>query len=296
MRQVIDSIFKDETIDPAKDWVQPSHAIADDGALCTYDDVSYLFKKLVKFTDKVWENSTDNVLGLIVSYDDYGSMVGLDATLPLFTTVLPYEGSFDYSVKHDENEQATTTSHGELQLYDDNRVVGDLTVKIGQDVYGMSESGLNGYLDLRNTADGSSVGFGVNGAANFTVEKNDKEEDTEAFTGSLGLSLREDGENSRSVVTAFEGKTVTDGNSFTTKADVSVAVTDWAKLTANVTLEQVEYEEIAFAGGQAIDMTNISSEEIEKIKSEVLSAGTKISMALLMKPDVLADLMTVIGQ
>ena len=38
------------------------------------------------------------------------------------------------------------------------------------------------------------------------------------------------------------------------------------------------------------------SEEIEKIKSEVLSAGTKISMALLMKPDVLADLMTVIGQ
>lgn len=62
---------------------------------------------------------------------------------------------------------------------------------------------------------------------------------------------------------------MTDGNSFTTKADVSVAVTDWAKLTANVTLEQVEYEEIAFAGGQAIDMTNISSEEIEKIKSEV---------------------------
>ena len=103
-------------------------------------------------------------------------------------------------------------------------------------------------------------------------------------------------ENSRSVVTAFEGKTVTDGNSFTTKADVSVAVNDWAKLTANVTLEQVEYEEIAFAGGQAIDLTDISSEEIEKIKSEVLSAGTKISMALLMKPDVLADLMTVIGQ
>ena len=89
---------------------------------------------------------------------------------------------------------------------------------------------------------------------------------------------------------------MTDGNSFTTNADVSLAVTDWAKLTANVTLEQVEYEEIAFAGGQAIDVTNISGEEIEKIKNEVLSAGTKISMALLMKPDVLADLMTVIGQ
>ena len=199
-------------------------------------------------------------------------------------------------MKHDENEQALTTTHGELQLYNDNRLVGDLTAKIGQDVHGMSESSLNGYLDLCNTADGSSVGFGVNGASNFTVEKNDNNEDTEAFTGSLGLSLRKDGENSKSAVTAFEGKTVTDGNSFTTNADVSLAVTDWAKLTANVTLEQVEYEEIAFAGGQAIDVTNISGEEIEKIKSEVLSAGTKISMALLVKPDVLTDLLTVVGQ
>lgn len=296
MRQVIDSIFKDETIDPALDWVQPSHAIADDGALCTYDDVSYLFKKLVKFTDNVWEHSTDNVLGLVVSYDDYGSMVGFDATLPLFTEVLPYEGSFAYSVKHDENEQATTTSHGELQLYNDNRVVGDLTAKLGQDVDGVNESGLNGYIDLRNTADDSSVGFGVNGASNFTVGTNDNGEDTEAFTGSLGLSLREDGENSRSIVAAFEGETATDGNGFTTAADVSLDVTDWARVTANVTLEQVDYEEIAFAGGQAIDLTKLGDDELQQIKNEVLAQGAKISLALVLHPSVLADLMTVIGQ
>ena len=296
MRQVIDSIFKDETIDPALDWVQPSHAIADDGALCTYDDVSYLFKKLVKFTDNVWEHSTDNVLGLVVSYDDYGSMVGFDATLPLFTEVLPYEGSFAYSVKHDENEQATTTSHGELQLYNDNRVVGDLTAKLGQDVDGVNESSINGYIDLRNTADDSSVGFGVNGASNFTVGTNDNGEDTEAFTGSIGLSLREDGENSRSVVAAFEGETATDGNGFTTAADVSIDVTDWARVTANVTLEQVDYEEIAFAGGQAIDLTNLSDDDIQQVKNEVLAQGAKISLALVLHPSVLADLMTVIGQ
>ena len=53
-RQVIDSIFKDEKIDPAVDYVQPSHAVADDGALCTYNDVSYFFKKLVKYTNNAW--------------------------------------------------------------------------------------------------------------------------------------------------------------------------------------------------------------------------------------------------
>ena len=296
MRQVIDSIFKDEVIDPALDWVQPSHAIADDGALCTYDDVSYLFKKLVKFTDNVWEHSTDNVLGLVVSYDDYGSMVGFDATLPLFTEVLPYEGSFSYSVKHDENEQAATISHGELQLYNDNRIVGDLTAKLGQDVDGVNESSLNGYIDLRNTADGSSTGFGVNSASNFTVGTNDNGEDTEAFTGSLGLILREDGENSRSIVAAFEGETATDGNSFTTTADVSLDVTDWAKVTADVTLEQVDYEEIVFAGGQAIDLTNISDDEIQQIKNEVIAQGAKLSLALVLHPSVLSDLMTIVGQ
>ena len=73
-RQVIDSIFKDEEIDPAVDYVQPSHAVADDGALCTYNDVSYFFKKLVKYTNNAWEYSTDNVLKMIVSYDDFGGL------------------------------------------------------------------------------------------------------------------------------------------------------------------------------------------------------------------------------
>ena len=92
MRQVIDSIFQDEQINPATDYVQLSHTIEDDGALCTYDDVSYFFRKLTKYADNVWENSTDNVLKMIVSYDDYGSTVGFDAELPQFTEVLPYEG------------------------------------------------------------------------------------------------------------------------------------------------------------------------------------------------------------
>ena len=160
----------------------------------------------------------------------------------------------------------------------------------------MNESSLNGYIDLRNTADGSSTGFGVNSASNFTVGTNDNGEDTEAFTGSLGLSLREGGENSRSIVAAFEGETATDGNSFTTTADVSLDVTDWAKVTADVTLEQVDYEEIVFAGGQAIDLTNISDDEIQQIKNEVIAQGAKLSLALVLHPSVLSDLMTIVGQ
>ena len=73
-------------------------------------------------------------------------------------------------------------------------------------------------------------------------------------------------------------------------------MTDWAKVTADVTLEQVDYEEIAFAGGQAIDLTNISDDEIQQIKNEVIAQGAKLSLALVLHPSVLSDLMTIVGQ
>lgn len=143
----------------------------------------------------MWENSTDNVLKMIVSYDDYGSTVGFDAELPQFTEVLPYEGAFTYSIKHDENEQPTLTSHGELQLLNERRVVGDLTARSGLDVNGVNDSGLNGYIDLKNTADGTSVGLGVNSAAHFVAEQNDEGADVESFTGSVALTYRDNGED-----------------------------------------------------------------------------------------------------
>ena len=70
---------------------------------------------------------------------------------------------------------------------------------------------------------------------------------------------------------------------------------------SNHTIEDVRVIRDSIEGKSALQVRvnpiySGSSEEIEKIKSEVLSAGTKISMALLMKPDVLADLMTVFGQ
>lgn len=295
MRQVIDGIFQNEQINPATDYVQLSHTIEDDGALCTYDDVSYFFRKLTKYADNVWENSTDNVLKMIVSYDDYGSTVGFDAELPQFTEVLPYEGAFTYSIKHDENEQPTLTSHGELQLLNERRVVGDLTAKSGLDVNGVNDSGLNGYIDLKNTADGTSVGLGVNSAAHFVAEQNDEGADVESFTGSVALTYRDNGEDGGSLVAAVDGTTTTDGDTFATSAGLSLTLSDEFKLNVNATLEQADYEEIEFAGGQAIDLTALNDDQLSQIKSEVTKQGAKLSASLVLHPGVLADLLTIVG-
>ena len=295
MRQVIDSIFKDEQINPATDYVQLSHTIEDDGALCTYDDVSYFFRKLTKYADNVWENSTDNVLKLIISYDDYGKTVGLDALLPQFTEVLPYEGSFTYSIHHDENDQPTTTSHGELQLLNDQRLIGDLAAKAGLDVDGVNDSSLNGYLDLKDTKADTSMGVGVNSAMHIVVDQDDSGADVEQFTGSFAVSYRDNGEDGGSLVAAVDGTTTTDGNTFATSADASLTLSDCFKLNANATLEQVDYEEIEFSGGQAIDLTQLSDDQISQIKSEVTKQGAKLSASLVLHPGVLADLLTIVG-
>ena len=295
MRQVIDSIFQNEQINPATDYVQLSHTIEDDGALCTYDDVSYFFRKLTKYADNVGENSTQNVLKMIVSYDDYGSTVGFDAELPQFTEVLPYEGAFTYSIKHDENEQPTLTSHGELQLLNERRVVGDLTARSGLDVNGVNDSGLNGYIDLKNTADGTSVGLGVNSAAHFVAEQNDEGADVESFTGSVALTYRDNGEDDGSLVAAVDGTTTTDGDTFATSAGLSLTLSDEFKLNVNATLEQADYEEIEFAGGQAIDLTALNDDQLSQIKSEVTKQGAKLSASLVLHPGVLADLLTIVG-
>ena len=294
-RQVIDSIFKDEQIDPAVDYVQPSHAVADDGALCTYNDVSYFFKKLVKYTNNAWEYSTDNVLKMIVSYDDFGETVGFDAELPQFTEVLPYEGAFTYSVKHDENEQPIVTSHGELQLLNDQRLVGDVKMKGGLDVNGVKDSSLNGYLDLKDTKADTAMGLGVNSVSHFVVEPDDDGADVEHFTGSVALSYRDNGEDEYSLIAAVEGNTKTDGDAFATLADVSLTLTDIFKLGANVTLEQADYEEIEFAGGQAIDMTQLTDAQLDQIQNEVTQQAAKLSASLVLHPGVLANLLTLVS-
>ena len=108
-------------------------------------------------------------------------------------------------------------------------------------------------------------------------------------------SARDNGENSFSLVAAIDGSTTTDGDTFATQAGASLTLTDVFKLDANVTLEQADYEEIEFAGGQAIDLTQLTDAQLEQIKSEVTKQGAKLSASLVLHPGVLADLLTIVG-
>ena len=159
-RQVIDGLLTEETIDPATDFVQTSWSIQDDGSLCELGDVQYFMRKLEKSVDNLSYLSTDLPMGMIVSYDDNGQMVGFDADVPLITEGWPFEGNFEYSIKTDENAQRLHTSHGELQVSEEDRLVGDLDIQFGQDIGGVKQSGFSGTLDLVGE-DGDAKGIGI---------------------------------------------------------------------------------------------------------------------------------------
>ncbi len=297
VRQVVDQLLTEETIDPALDFVQPSGSIEDDGALCTYDDVSYFFKKLFKSTEKILDESTDNTLSLIVSYDDYGQTVGIDAVLPQYTESLPYSGTYSSSVKTDDNFQTRRTAHGEFQGRDDRYLVGDMTIQNGEDVDGVKESFLIGTLDLLNKKDQTSVGFGVNTALNYAVlEPDEKEREVEQFDGRAALSLRKDSVGMDVIALDISGKTAVGEEGFVIQANPSASIADMAHLNAEVEVKQSEYDEVAFAGGQAIDLLNLNEEELDRVKKEVVAQSAKLSVSLVTHPKVIADLMTLIAK
>ena len=294
MRRFVDDLLTEETIDPQLDWVQPSYYIleANDGSLCTYDDVSYFFKKLKKSSYRVFENSTDANLGMVVSYDDFGSMVGFDADVPKYSAVLPYEGSFSYSTKSDDFWQVMHTARGELQVYNDNRVIGELQMLNGEDIDGVNESYLNGTLDVLDQKHGTSKGFGVDADLDFAVSLTEDGRDNETFEGSAVISLRENGLGREKAGVAFSGMTSADANSFETYATATAEIIGKATVVADMSIVQGDYEEIAFAGGQAMDLSQMDDAKIETIKNEILNQAVALGMKLVAHPSLLADLMT----
>ena len=135
----------------------------------------------------------------------------------------------------------------------------------------------------------------MNSAAHFVAEQNDEGADVESFTGSVALTYRDNGEDDGSLVAAVDGTTTTDGDTFATSAGLSLTLSDEFKLNVNATLEQADYEEIEFAGGQAIDLTALNDDQLSQIKSEVTKQGAKLSASLVLHPGVLADLLTIVG-
>ena len=294
-RQVIDSLLTEETIDPATDFVQTSWAVGNDDSPCQLGDVQYFMRKLEKSVDNLWELSTDNQMSMIVSYDDNGGTVGFDAVVPLITEGWPFEGDFTYSIKTDEHGQRLHTSHGELQVYDNNRVIGNLSMKFGQDVNGVKESGLAAEMDVVNSESGASIGVGVNAGMTSTIGTSDAGEETEQFEASAKLLLRENGESASLLSASVSGMTALGADTLTLDATAAGSLSGLGTLILDAHMEQSEYEGEDFAGGLAVDLTSLDSDQIDAIKSEVAGKAAKLSVSLMFHPGVLADLMTLVG-
>ena len=292
-RQVIDGLLTEETIDPATDFVQTSWSIQDDGSLCELGDVQYFMRKLEKSVDNLSYLSTDLPMGMIVSYDDNGQMVGFDADVPLITEGWPFEGNFEYSIKTDENAQRLHTSHGELQVSEEDRLVGDLNIQFGQDIGGVKQSGFSGTLDLVGE-DGDAKGIGISAGLTSQVEAGEAGESMEAFEGALAVSCHGEGEDV--LTAAMSGETVLTDDALTLSANASLQAAGLADMQINLTMEQSEFDEAVFEGGVAVDVTNLTDEELGMLKSEIALQAAKVSLGLIMHPGVLADLMTIIGQ
>ena len=294
VRQVIDAMFPDQMLDPAIDWVQPSGSIADDGALCTMDDVAYSVKKLAKWVDDVWYEAIETDLSMIVSYDDYGAMVGFDAMVPKFVETLPYEGSFTYSIKTDDDWQRKHTSHGEMQVFDGNRIVGDMSLQFGEDVDGVNANFLNGYIDVVNQEAGTSMGVGVESKLDFTAVDAEDGSRGETFEGRAALQMRSAGEAISLMNADLIGETTTGDHGFAVTAAAGVDVAGLVKLTTDLNLMRAEYEDIEFAGGEAVDLTAMDEAQLDKIKGAVVSNTAGMAMSFVMRPGVLSDIMALI--
>ena len=180
-------------------------------------------------------------------------------------------------------------------MYNDNRVIGDLDIQFGEDVDGVNHSHFIGQADVVNQKSKESFGFGVESNLDFEVAVGEAGDESETFEGAAALNLREDGVNHAALSATISGQTTVNADAFTMSATAALGVMDAGMLVADVTLEQGEYEDIVFAGGQAIDMNALDEAQKDVIKKEVAMQAAKLSLSLMGKPDVLSSLLTLFG-
>ena len=294
VHQLADKLMPDIPIDPATDFVTPTHAVPAD-ALCTKKDVSYFLKKLVKYTDKLWEESTDEELTLVVSYDYNGRMVGFEAVLPKFTASLPLEGSYSWSLKTDENGQSMETIHGELQVADSQRLAGDAVVRKGRDVGGVKESSFTAALDLLDQAAQTSAGLGVNMNMRAELGTDETGADTETTTGSANVALRANGENSPVVTMNLDGLTATsDGVSFQAKDEAEIAFGDALTVQVHAAAGTSDPEEISVSGGQALNVAEMDEEDAAALIETMKGKIKGMVPMMMLHPGLLSDLTTLL--
>lgn len=289
VHQLADRLFPDE-IDCEALSVTPSSEIEDADWPVTLDDVRYFVCKLEQNLMNAWgENTLNELSSMIVSYDDYGLMVGFDAHLARFSKNYPYEGDFTYSIHTDDDWQRMHTSHGELQIQNNQRVIGDLDMQLGQDVDGIKSSHFNGQLDLVNQTSGESIGFGILSSLDFALTEDGEGENIEA---GADLLINRTGESTAVVEADFVADSqLTDlGLALSGVLNISVSEVATAAVKLNVTC--TEYEETTFEGGQAVNLAEkLSAEQIDAIKSTVKNDALALGVKLALKPTLAANLL-----
>ena len=265
VRQVVDGLLTMEEMDPAVDWVQPSSSVLNDGTLCKMDDIAYAVKKLDKSAEYVMDRTEyiDEVMTLVIGYDDFGELVGVDMDVPIISENAPYEGALNYSVKTDENGQKHHTAHGELEVYDGNRLVGDASMQVGRDVDGVNASGLSGSFDVCQHEEGTSIGVGIDTNVTYRTHGGD---DAEAFEANATLSLRQNGMALPMLAASVQGETSVAYDNFLLQAQARVDALGNA-LTAQITAQANEYDGVEFAAGPALDLTD--PESVQQLQQQI---------------------------
>ena len=226
---------------------------------------------------------------MIVSYDDFGEMVGLDMDFRPVSKNYPYEGNLVYSSVTDEYWQRRHMAHGELQVLEDQRVIGDMAIQRGEDVDGVKASYLNGQIDLLNQSSGQSVGFGVNTALDFALTPDGNGESIEA---NADLLLNITGESSALLDTDFSAVSELTDLGLTLSGQFSVAALGLPQVCVNMAVVCTEYEDTPFEGGQAVDLSGeLTQEQLEEIKKTVKGNAAALGVRLALKPVVLGNLL-----
>ena len=295
VRNVVDAMFPQVNIDPAEDFVEPTHAIQNGNEPCQYSDISYFFKKFTRFADKIWEESLDVDLLLTVSYDDYSDFVGLDAVLPKFTKSLPYEGTFTYSVKTDENWQKLTTSHGELQISDSDRVIGDYRHFDGEDVGGHNANTFDGDFSVVDQDKKVTAGFGISGEWTYDtglVEEGVYGEKT-VGNGELILHL---GEDIPALAAKHEGLVKTTGSDFSYEAVTELRIFGGTTIQTQLEMKQEAAEtSISIPDGEAVNAFAADEKTIETVQNQVTANLTGVLFKLMLDQELQQDIQILLG-
>ena len=183
--------------------------------------------------------------------------------VPIISENAPYEGALNYSVKTDENGQKHHTAHGELEVYDGNRLVGDASMQAGRDVDGVNASSLNGFFDVCQHEAGTSIGVGIDTNVTYRTHGGD---DAEAFEANATLSLRQSGMPIPLLAASVQGETSVAYDNFLLEAQARVDALGNA-LTAQITAQANEYDGVEFAAGPALDRTD--PESVQQLQQQI---------------------------